>query len=240
MTTDATAGTAEEINPVDDLASGTAEEIKRVDDNDWTELLTKALPALVGIVVGFLTAQTLPEVETILGSDFTAPFVFLGIFVAIIGFVVATLFANLALKKKDKERAIPIRVLFWVLAVLFFSGGVLSLAAVLSIRSQPAVSEPTPVDVELTVEGRAEYQLRAFDQARQLGLDNPKKLAEDCAKEIPRPVRVVAIGGTVPAPLVVIPGSAISAELPCPSIRMRVLGSRGVAIPVLDSAPEST
>lgn len=65
-----------------------------------------------GIIVGFLTAQTLPEVETILGSDFTAPFVFLGIFVAIIGFVVATLFANLALKKKkDKERAIPIRVL---------------------------------------------------------------------------------------------------------------------------------
>ena len=40
MTTDATAGTAEEIKRVDDLASGTAEEIKRVDDNDWTELLT--------------------------------------------------------------------------------------------------------------------------------------------------------------------------------------------------------
>ena len=200
-----------------------------VDDQDWTDLLTKALPALVGIVVGFLTAQTLPEIETVLGSDFTAPFVFVGIFLAIIGFVVATLFANLALRTRPLRR----RAVFWLVSVLAFCCGVLALAAVLSIRAQPTVKEPTPFDVELTVKGRQTYQDRAVEQAVRLGLDDPVGLAEKCANDIPQPVRVVAIGGTVPAPLVVIPSSAISNDLPCPSIRLRVLGDRGVAIPVL-------
>lgn len=194
---------------------------------DWTGLLTTALPALIGVVVGFLTAQTFPEVESVLGSDFTAPFVFVGIFIAIVGFVSATVFANVALKTQSLRR----RALQWVLAILFFSGGVLSLAAVLSIRAQPIVGEPTPFDVELTLEGRTEYRERASNQARLLGLENPTRVAEQCATAIPQPVRVVAIGGTVPAPLVVIPGGAISADLPCPSIRMRILGNRGVAIP---------
>ena len=226
-------------------APASAPPAEQDDDKDWTELLTKALPALVGIVVGFLTAQTLPEVETVLGSDFTAPWVFVGIFLAIIGFVVATVFANLALK----TRRFSWRSLYWVLAILFFSGGVLALAAVLSIRAQPTVKEPTPFDVELTEQGRTEYEARVLDQARKLGLeDRPaRELAENCKRAMPRPVRVVAIGGTVPAPLVVIPGDAISfpddpgsAEAQCPTIRMRVLGNRGVAIPVLDHSPGST
>lgn len=200
-------------------------------DKDWTDLLTKALPALIGIVVGFLTAQTLPEVETVLGSDFTAPFVFVGIFLAIIGFVAATVFANVALK----ARSLRWRAVQWVIAVLCFSAGVLALAAVLSIRAQPTVGEPTPFDVELTVEGRTEYRVRATDQARQLGLDDPAELAEQCSAAIPQPVRVIAIGGTVPAPLIVIPGEAISDGLACPSIRMRVLSNRGVAIPVVEN-----
>lgn len=203
--------------------------VPAVEDQDWTDVLAKALPAMVGIVVGFLTAQTLPEIETVLGSDFTAPFVFVGIFLAIIGFVVATVFANLALR----TRALRRRALVWTLAVLAFCGGVLALAAVLSIRAQPTVKEPTPFDVELTVKGRETYEDRAADQAVRLGLDDPSALAAQCARDIPQPVRVVAIGGTVPAPLVVIPSSAISNDLPCPSIRLRVLGERGVAIPVL-------
>lgn len=210
----------------------TLAEVNPPDGPDWTDLLAKALPALVGIVVGFLTAQTLPEVETVLGSDFTAPFVFVGIFLAIIAFVVATVLANLASKTVRIRR----RALYWVLAVLAFCGGVLALAAVLSIRAQPTVKEPTPFDVEFTLKGRQEYQQRATDQAERLGLDDPARLAADCAELIPQPVRVVAIGGTVPAPLVVIASGAISDDLPCPSIRLRVLGERGVAIPVLPSA----
>lgn len=199
------------------------------DGPDWTDLLAKALPALVGIVVGFLTAQTLPEVETVLGSDFTAPFVFVGIFLAIIAFVVATVLANLASKTVPIRR----RAVYWVLAILAFCGGVLALAAVLSIRAQPTVKEPTPFDVEFTLKGRQEYRQRATEQAERLGLDDPAGLAAECAARIPQPVRVVAIGGTVPAPLVVIPTGAIAEDLPCPTIRLRVLGERGVAIPVL-------
>ncbi|MFK8025344.1 MAG: hypothetical protein AB8G26_15410 [Ilumatobacter sp.] len=203
----------------------------QTEDRDWTDLLTKALPALVGVVVGFLTAQTLPEIETVLGSDFTAPFVFVGIFVAIIGFVLATVFANLALR----TRSIGRRVTLWVGATLAFCLGVMALAAVLSIRAQPTVQDPTPFDVELTVKGREAYESRAAENAARFGVDDAAELAEACAAAIPVPVRVVAIGGTVPSPLVVIPSDAISDELPCPSVRMRILGQRGVAIPVLES-----
>lgn len=211
------------------MGDGRASSDTAGDDQDWTDVLSKALPALVGIVVGFLTAQTLPEVETVLGSDFTAPFVFVGIFLAIIGFVVATVFANLALRTPQLRR----RAAYWLFAILAFCGGVLALAGVLSIRAQPTVKEPTLFDVELTLEGRRTYEVRAAQQAFRLGLDDPAGVAVQCAEDIPQPVRVVAIGGTVPAPLVVIPSSEIPNELPCPSIRLRVLGERGVAIPVL-------